>query len=324
MTDRNIPARHLIVALAYEGLWPLEFGIAAEIFGWPRPEVDKDWYEFRVACPNQSTQAIGGYAISSPYGIESLYEADTIIIPGWQNIIAPPPQEILDALRTAHANGTRLLSFCTGAFVFAHAGLLDGQQATTHWRHLPLLKELFPDIEVVDDVLYVDDGNIVTSAGSSAAIDASLHVIRKDHGSGVANKIARSLVAPPHRDGGQSQYVEAPVQERPGKSVAAVLDWAREMLDQPLTIACFAQQAGMSERTFLRRFREGTGTTPLKWLRRERVFRAMQLLESTPLDITDVALQSGFASVETFRTAFRQIACTSPHAYRKRFEAIDA
>ena len=123
MTDRNIPARHRIVALAYEGLWPLEFGIAAEIFGWPRPELEKDWYEFRVACPNRSTQAIGGYAITSPYGIESLYEADTIIIPGWQNIIVPPPQEILDAVQAAHANGTRLLSFCTGAFVFAHAGL---------------------------------------------------------------------------------------------------------------------------------------------------------------------------------------------------------
>jgi AraC family transcriptional activator FtrA len=324
MTDRNTPARHLIVALAYEDLWPLEFGIAAEIFGWPRPELEDRWYDFRVACPAQSAQAVGGFSISSPYGLDSLGEADTIIIPGWQNIIEPPPEEMLEAIRAAHARGARLLSYCTGAFVFAHAGLLDGQQATTHWRYLPLLKELFPKIEIIDDVLYVDNGNIVTAAGSSSAIDASLHVIRKDHGSGVANKIARSLVTPPHRDGGQSQYVEAPVQERPGKSVAAVLDWAREMLDQPLTIACFARQAGMSERTFLRRFREGTGTTPLKWLRRERVFRAMQLLESTPLDITDVALQSGFASTETFRTAFRQIACTSPHAYRKRFEAIDA
>ena len=186
------------------------------------------------------------------------------------------------------------------------------------------MKQQFPEIDLVEDVLYVDAGSIITSAGSSAAIDASLHVIRQDFGSGVANKVARSLVAPPHRDGGQSQYVEAPVQQRPGKSIAGVLDMAREQLDRPLTITCLADLAGMSERTFLRRFREGTGTTPLKWLRRERVFRAMNLLETTRLDTADIALQSGFASVETFRTAFREIAGTSPLAYRKRFEAVES
>ena len=204
--------------------------------------------------------------------------------------------------------------------MLAHAGLLEGKKATTHWRHLPALCEQFPGIEAVEDVLYVHDGNIITSAGSSAAIDSSLHLVRQDYGSEVANKVARSLVTPPHRDGGQSQYIEAPYQERAGKSVALVLDWAREHLDQPLTITQLAEQAGMSERTFLRRFREGTGITPLKWLRRERVFRAMSLLEKTGLDLVDISVQCGFGSVETFRTAFREIAGTSPHAYRKRFD----
>ena len=323
MAKGNAPERHRIVTLAYDGLWPLEFGIAAEIFGWPRPELEHAWYDFRIACSSSPARAVGGFSVSSPHGIDSLDNADTVIIPGWHSITEPPPEQILDAVRAAHARGARLLSYCTGAFVFAHAGLLDGRQATTHWRYLPLMKDLFPRTEIVDDVLYVDDANIVTAAGSSSAIDASLHIIRKDHGSGIANKVARSLVTPPHRDGGQSQYVEAPVQERPGKSIAVVLDWAREVLDQPLTITCLARQSGMSERTFLRRFREGTGTTPLKWLRRERVFRTMQLLEATSLDIGDIALQSGFASVETFRTAFKQITGTSPLAYRKRFEVID-
>ena len=314
---------HRVVTLVYDRLWPLEFGIAAEIFGWKRPELDVDWYDFRVAAPRGANRAMGGFSISSQHGLEITQSADTIIIPGWRDVEDTPPDDMLRALTAAHARGARLVSYCTGAFVLAQAGLLDGRQATTHWNYLPRMKQQFPDIDLVEDVLYVDSGSIITSAGSSAAIDASLHVIRQDYGSGIANKVARSLVTPPHRDGGQSQYVEAPVQERPGKSIASVLDTAREQLDRPLTITCLADLAGMSERTFLRRFREGTGTTPLKWLRRERVFRAMNLLETTRLDIADIALQSGFASIETFRTAFRQIAGTSPHAYRKRFEAVD-
>lgn len=283
-----------------------------------------DWYDFRVAAPPGTNRAMGGFSISSDHGLEALRDADTIIIPGWRDVADAPPDDLLDALTAAHARGARLMSYCTGAFVLAHAGLLNGRKATTHWNYLARMQQRFPQVHLVEDVLYVDDGNIITSAGSSAAIDASLHVIRQDYGSGTANKVARSLVAPPHRDGGQSQYIEAPVQERPGRSIAGVLDEVRAQLDRPLTITCLASLAGMSERTFLRRFREGTGTTPLKWLRRERVFRAMNLLETTRLDIADVASQSGFASIETFRTAFRQIAGTSPHAYRKRFEAVDS
>ncbi len=314
---------HRVVTIAYDRLWPLEFGIAAEIFGWKRPDLGVEWYDFRVAASPGANRAMGGFSISAEHGLEITEDADTIIIPGWRDVEDAPPDDLLDALTAAHARGARLVSYCTGAFVLAHAGLLNGRQATTHWNYLPRIKQQFPDVDLIADVLYVDSGSIITSAGGSAAIDASLHVIRQDYSSGIANKVARNLVAPPHRDGGQSQYVEAPVQERPGKSIAGVLDMAREQLDRPLTITCLADLAGMSERTFLRRFREGTGTTPLKWLRRERVFRAMNLLETTRLDIADIALQSGFASVETFRTAFREIAGTSPLAYRKRFEAVD-
>ena len=323
MPDMTQQAPHCIVALAYEGLWPLEFGIAAEIFGWSRPELDTDWYDFRVVCSENVSRAVGGFTLTSPYGLDSLQDADTIIVPGWRNVGEPPPAEIQNALISAHERGARLVSYCSGAFVFAHSGLLDGRRATTHWRYLPMMRDRFPLIETQEDVLYVHDANIITSAGSSAAIDASLHVIRCDHGSAIANKIARSLVAPPHRDGGQSQYVEAPIQERPGTSIASVLDWARENLDKPLTVTELAQHAGMSDRTFLRRFRDGTGTTPLKWLRSERVFRAMSLLESTQMDTADIAHQCGFGATDTFRAVFRQVSGTSPLAYRQRFDARD-
>ncbi|WP_300379990.1 helix-turn-helix domain-containing protein [Henriciella sp.] len=315
-------APHQVVAITYDQLWPFEFGIAAEIFGWNRPELESGWYEFRVAGPGSPVRSIGGLSLSASHDYEIIAEADTVIIPAWRDVHETPTPDLLAGLLAAHDAGKRIVSYCTGAFVLAHAGLLGGHRATTHWRHIPLLREAFPDIDVVEDVLYVEDRNIVTSAGSSAAIDASLHVIRQDYGSAVANKVARSLITPPHRDGGQSQYIEAPYQERTGKSVAGVLDWAREQLDRPLEISEMAAFAGMSERTFLRRFREGTGTTPLKWLRRERIFRAMGLLEKTCLDVADVSDQSGFGSVETFRTAFREIAGVPPHTYRKRFEGV--
>lgn len=310
---------HNVVVLAYDHLWPFEFGIAAEIFGWSRPELDVDWYDFEVAAVEPLIRSIGGLRLSTARGLEALTDAQTVIIPGWRDMTTPPPIKLLEALRTAAERGARILSYCTGTFVLAHAGLLDGRRAATHWRYIAQFREQFPDIEIVEDVLYVDETDIITSAGSSAAIDASLQVIRSDYGTDVANTVARSLVMAPHRDGGQSQYIEAPIQVRPGKSVAAVLDWARERLDKPISIKDMTTASNMSERTFLRRFKEGTGTTPLKWLRRERVHRAMGLLERTGMDLIDVSIQSGFGSIEGFRTAFRAEAGTSPAAYRKRF-----
>ena len=317
--DQGAPQRHHIVVLAYDKLWAFEFGIAAEIFGWDRPDIDVPWYDFSIASARKSFRMHNGLSVQVEHGITHLDTADTIIIPGWADVQTPPDTATIEHLIAAHERGARLVSFCTGAFCLAHAGLLSGKEATTHWRYKRQFQELFPDINIVEDVLYVDNGTIITSAGGSAAIDASLYMIRQDYGADISNRVARGLVTPPHRDGGQAQYVEAPIQERPGQHVAGVLDWARERLDTAITITDLAAQSGMSERTFLRRFRDSTGTTPLKWLRRERVYRAMQLLEKTPLDVADVALQSGFGSIDNFRASFKEIAGVPPGTYRKRF-----
>ena len=318
-SDFSLP--HRVVVLAYDQLWPLEFGVAVEIFGWSRPEfLGAAWYDFAVAGPEEEIRSLGGMTMKPDLGYEAAGDAGTLIIPAWRDVNERPPEDLLEAVRLAGRNGARLVSFCSGAFVLAHAGVLAGRRATTHWRDFDLLAQRFPDIELINDVLYVDDGDVITSAGSSAAVDCSLHIIRRDFGGEIANKVARSLVTPPHREGGQSQYIEAPYQERAGQSVAVVLDWAREHLHEPIDISDMAEAAGMSGRTFLRRFRDGTGTTPLKWLRRERVLRAMGLLERTESSLGDIADQCGFGSVETFRTAFRDIAGVAPHSYRRRFD----
>jgi AraC family transcriptional activator FtrA len=317
MPRRN--ERHLVVALAYDGLCTFEFGIAVEMFGLPRPEFDFPWYDFKIAALDRKIRAVGGFRVEADGGLGLLARADTIVIPGWRDRAERPPEHLLEAVRRAYRRGARLVTICSGAFVLAAAGLLEGRRATTHWRHAPVLKDAYPGVELVDDVLYVQDGPIVTSAGSSAGIDACLHLIRSDHGAKVANIVARRLVMPPHRDGGQAQYVDAPLQERPGKSIGAVLDWARQMLAEPIEIGTLASHAGLSERTFLRRFRDGTGLTPLKWLRRERIGRAMKLLEEPGLALVDIAENCGFESLESFRKAFKEIAGVAPAAYRKRF-----
>lgn len=201
----------------------------------------------------------------------------------------------------------------------AAAGLLEGKRATTHWRHIPDLKRLYPNIQVEEDVLYVDEGSLITSAGSAAGLDACLHLVRRDFGSKIANTVARRLVMPPHRDGGQAQYVTAPVQERPGRPIAGVMERARQRLEEPIDIVDLAQRGAMSERTFLRRFRESVGMTPKLWLQRERMFRAQELLEASDMVLADIAEQCGYISLETFRVAFRRTVGTSPAAYRSRF-----
>ncbi len=316
---RPTDAPHHVVVLAYDGLCTFEFGIALEAFALPRPEFDFPWYRCSIAGIDPEIRAMGGFRVATDAGIELIDQADTVIVPGWRGADVMPDVALCDALRRAHARGCRLVSICSGVFVLAASGLLANGRATTHWRYTDRLHTMYPDIEIVDDVLYVENSQIITSAGSSAGIDACLHVIRSDHGAQVANVVARRLVMPPHRDGGQAQYVEAPVQERPGKSIAAVLDWARGKLAEPIEIGEMANFSGLSERTFLRRFREGTGMAPLKWLRRERVLRAMKLLEETSLPLGDIAEQCGFQSMETFRIAFRDIAHVPPARYRNRF-----
>jgi AraC family transcriptional activator FtrA len=226
---------------------------------------------------------------------------------------------LVAALRRASDRGARLLSICSGAFLLAAAGLLDGKRATTHWLYADDFKRLFPGVVFEDDVLYVDEGQIITSAGSAAGIDACLHLVRRDFGASVANTVARRMVIPPHREGGQAQYVEAPVALRPGRTISGALDYARQRLDRPIEIRELVARAAMSERTFLRRFKDSVGMTPNTWLQRERMARARDLLETTAMTHADIAGQCGYDSPETFRVAFRRIVGVSPGAYRARF-----
>ena len=310
---------HRVKTLAYNGLCTFEFGIATELFALPRPEFPT-WYSFQTVALEAVIQATGGLEIHVDAGIEALQNAETIILPGWRDPAEPPPERLLCALQEAHKNGTRLFSICSGVFILAAAGLLDGKRATTHWRYTEALQARFPKIKVQSDVLYIEDSNILTSAGSAAGIDAGLHLIRQDHGSAVANSVARRLVLPPHRDGGQAQFVP-PSQPRSGPTMAALMEWARQNLGQPLPLRTFAAQAGMSERTFQRRFRAETGVAPMAWLQRERLFHAQALLETTPAPLAEIAHVSGYESLDTFRIAFKRALDTSPAAYRARFSA---
>jgi len=310
--------------MTYDGLCTFEFGVAVEVFGLPRPEFDFPWYDFTVAAAERRrTRALGGVVVEADRGLEALEDAETVIVPGWRDRTERPPAPLLDAVAKAYARGARCLSICSGVFVLAAAGLLDGKRATTHWRHAPCLKELYPNIEIEDDVLYVDEGNVITSSGSAAGIDACLHLVRRDFGSGVANRVARRLVMPPHRDGGQAQYIPAPMQERIGQGMSEVMDWARKRLSEPIGLKDLASRAATSERTFLRRFREAVGQAPMAWLQRERMFRAQELLETSDAPLGDVADLCGYQSLETFRVAFRRSVGTSPAAYRARFQRGD-
>jgi AraC family transcriptional activator FtrA len=252
-------------------------------------------------------------------GLERLSKAGTIIVPGWKHIDAPVPQAVVDVLRRAHARGARLLSICSGSFVLAATGLLDGRRATTHWRYAETLQRRYPDIRVDADVLYVDEGQLLTSAGSAAGLDLCLHLVRRDYGPEVANLVARRLVIPPHRDGGQAQFVERPVSKRERNPLSSLLDAMQKHLDQDWSIATLARQAAMSERTLIRHFKAATGKTPADWLAVVRVDRARELLESSPASIDQIAEQTGFGTATTLRHHFRRKLGVSPTTYRGRF-----
>jgi AraC family transcriptional activator FtrA len=310
----------LVAVIAYDGLCMFEFGIAVEIFGLPRPEFSFPWYRFAVVGADRGAlRATGGVSVVAPASLRKLASARTIIIPGWCDRHEPPPATLLHALKRAHRRGARLVSICSGAFVLAATGLLNGRRATTHWRYARELAARYPEIEVDPNVLYVEAGNILTSAGSAAGIDACLYLVARDFGWGVANVIARRLVATPHRAGGQAQFIRTPLPEPSASPVAAVMEWARHNLSRPLRIRDLARRAAMSERTFLRRFGEAAGTTPKAWLQHERIGRAQDLLESTDRPLDRVAESCGYQSAETFRTVFRARVGVSPAAYRRQF-----
>lgn len=312
----------LVAILAYDGLCTFEFGIAVEIFGLPRPEFDFPWYRHRIAGLDEGAmRAMGGVLVLADGGLECLAQARTIIIPGWRDRAEVPPQRLLDALRAAHAKGARLLSICSGVFVLAATGLLDGRRATTHWRYAAELATRFPAIEVDSQVLYVDAGQLITSAGSAAGIDACLHLVARDCGTRIANRVAQRLVMSPQRGGGQAQFIPAPVAREPHSDLSGLLDWVRQNLQQPLEVSQLASRVAMSERTFLRRFSEATGMAPKTWLRHERMARARDLLESSVANSEQIAELCGFRSVESFRVAFRTNVGVPPSVYRERFGA---
>ena len=315
------PPHSRVVALAYDGLCTFEFGCAYEIFGLPRPELDRPWYRFDVCAAEPGPlRAAGGLAVRAPYDLGSVEQADTVIVPGWRGANEPPPQPLLDALKRVSGRGGRLVSICSGVFVLAAAGVLDGKRATTHWRYTEVLARRYPDIRVDPDVLYVDEGSVLTSAGSAAGLDLCLHIVRRDHGAAVANDVARRLVLAPHRDGGQQQFVAAPIAREAGNGrLAALLEWLPGHLDEELTVGDLARRAGMSLRAFQRRFRETLGTTPGDWLARQRIARARELAETTDLTVEQIAALSGFGSVETLRHHFRRLVGTTPGRYRRSF-----
>ena len=310
----------LVVALTYDGLCTFEFSCAAEVFGLPRPELGPDWYRFET-CATRGGEVRGQYGIRMRVdgGLERLTEAGTIIVPGWQGIDAQVPPSLIDALRTAHARGARLLSICSGSFVLAATGLLNGKRATTHWRYAGELKRRYPHIEVDPGVLYVDAGRILTSAGSAAGLDLCLHLVRRDYGPEIANQVARRLVIAPHRDGGQAQFVDRPVESPERGSLSALMDKMRRRLGEPLRIAELARLAAMSERTFMRRFRAATGMSPADWITRMRVDRARELLEGTALSIDLIAVKVGLGTPATLRHHFRRKVGVGPSEYRRRF-----
>lgn len=320
---RSKPANSpgLVVTLVYDGLCLFEFGIASELFGLPRPELQVPWYSFAVASADQSVRTgIGGLHLQSMRKLSVLKQASTIIIPGWKGADVAPSPALRRALTDAHARGVRILTICSGAFLLAHCGLLDHRRATTHWRYAEAFSARFPQVQLVPDVLYVDDGNIITSAGSAAGIDAGLHLIRRDYGARIANQVAQRLVVPPQRGGGQRQFIPSAVPSREGGRFEQMFNWARANLGHPIATADLARAAAMSERNFFRRFQEATGTSPSQWLQNERIGLARELLESQPeWSLEKISNSAGFRSLDTFRSVFRKSVGVPPSRYREEF-----
>jgi AraC family transcriptional activator FtrA len=312
-----------VVAVAYNGLCTFEFGIVVEVFGLDRPEMGEDWYRFHVASADpQPLRASGGLSVQVSGGLDLLDSAGTIVLPGWRSIDSPISNEFRTALCSAHARGARILSVCSGAFALAQTGLLNGKRATTHWRYMRRFAEQFPKVRIERDVLYVDEGSLLTSAGSAAGIDLCLHLVRRDFGTKAANTVARRMVMPPHRDGGQLQYVDQPVlTTHEGSRLSPLIDGLRQRLNKPLVVASLAREAHMSERTFIRRFQATTGMAPGQWITHERVRLARNLLEGTSGSIEKIAAACGFTDSSTLRRHFHRRVGVSPASYRARFGA---
>ena len=311
---------HLVVALAYENLCTFEFGCAVEMFSLARPELGVDWYRFAVCAEERgAVRAAGGISVQVPHGLAMLSRADTIIIPGWQGVDVEPSPALVRRLRAAHARGARIATICSGVFVLAATGLLDGKAATTHWRYAETLQQRHPQIDVQANSLYVDEGALLTSAGSAAGLDMMLHLVRRDHGPRVANQVAQRLVVPPHRLGDQAQFVARPVPQDEAARLARLTDFVRAHPARDWTLATLADRAAMSVRTLQRQFQQSLGMSPGDWLVRERVELARQMLETSARPLSQVSALAGFGSDESFRRHFRIATGVSPQAYRRQF-----
>jgi AraC family transcriptional regulator, transcriptional activator FtrA len=311
--------RHLIGVAVTAGAPIFEVAIPCEVFGRQRPGFPDLGYDLRICTPGP-VRTGGGFVPDPADGYDVLERADTVIVPAVCEAHDEPPADLVAAVKTAHANGARVVSLCSGAFVLAAAGILDGRPATTHWFYADEMARRYPAVRLNPSVLYVDDGDVLTSSGTSAGIDLCLHIVARDHGAAMANALARRLVAPAHRNGGQAQYIEPPVPDRAGASLAPLLDWMRAHLQEPLTVAILARQAHLTERTLIRQFFATTGNTPIKWLNEQRVQHARQLLETTSLPVDHVAEAAGLGSPANFRRHFTAAVGVPPSSYRRTFQ----
>ncbi|TQJ22395.1 transcriptional regulator GlxA family with amidase domain [Micromonospora sp. A202] len=309
-----------VAIAATDGMLHFEVGMACEVFARDPTGQADPWYEVVVCGPGPVR--VGRFQMEPDDGLDRLARADTVIIPAVEDVDVDVSPDLLDAVRAAHRAGARMVSLCTGAFVLAAAGVLDGLRATTHWAHTEALAARYPRVRVDPDVLYVDNGTVLASAGKAAAIDLCLHLIRRDHGSTVANAVARRLVVPPHRAGGQAQYVTTPVPARDDHPLAALFPWVLQRLDRPLTVEDLARQANMSSRNLARHFRAVTGTTPLLWLSTQRIRRAQELLENTDDSIDVIAEAAGLGTATTLRRHFHRTLGVPPDAYRRTFRSV--
>lgn len=313
---------HRVAVLVPEAFSLYELGVAVEVFA-VRPQLDVPWYEVRVCARRAGAVASDGGLVSATvsYGLEALDWADTVIVPEAGPLVRPVPGDVVRALCRSHARGARIVSFCTGAFVLAAAGLLDGRRATTHWAYAERLAREYSAVAVDPTALYVDDGQVLTSAGTAAGVDLSLYIVRADHGAAVARHVARMLVVPLHREGGQAQYVDVPLPdgESTHAAVRRLMEHVARNIDEDLSLARMAELSHLSPRHFARVFRQTTGTTPHRWLTAQRLARARELLEGTDESVSRIARLSGFGSAGTLRTRFAEHLGTSPSAYRQAF-----
>ncbi|MGX1634398.1 GlxA family transcriptional regulator [Streptomyces albidoflavus] len=318
--ERQGAEPHRVVVVVDEHSNPFELGCATEVFGLRRPELGRQLYDFRLCSPEPRTLMRDGFfTLTGVAGLEAADAADTLIVPNRPDTEVPRRPAVLDAVRRAHARGARLVGFCSGAFTLAEAGVLDGRRATAHWQWADDFRARFPSVRLEPEVLFVDDGDILTAAGSAAALDLGLHLVRRDHGAEVANAVSRRLVFAAHREGGQRQFVERPMPDLPDESLAPVLAWAQERLDAPLTVAGLAARAAVSPATLHRRFQAQLGTTPLTWLTRERLALACRLIERGESRFEVIARRSGIGTAAHLRTLMRRETGITPSAYRSRF-----